>query len=73
MDYLVLHPLPRKNQGGKNISLVYLMIPPTEKVTTMICEEHVVTQEKWHRSFSWQMTFRLGLSEPPCVHRMLGL
>ena len=43
----------------------YLMIPPTDKVTTMIFEEHVVTQEKWHRSYSWQMTLRLGLIEPP--------
>ena len=43
------------------------MIPPTKKVTTMILEEHVVTQEKWHRSCSWQMTLRLGLSEPPCA------
>ena len=33
----------------------------------MILEEHVVTQEKWHRSCSWQMTLRLGLSEPPCA------
>ena len=32
----------------------------------MIFEEHVITQEKWHRSYSWQMTLRLGLSEPPC-------
>ena len=32
----------------------------------MIFEEHVVTQEKWHRSYSLQMTLRLGLSEPHC-------
>ena len=54
------------------------MIPPTKKVTTIIFEEHVVTQEKWQRSYSWQMTLRLGLSEPPCVwhitnHEMVSL
>ena len=32
----------------------------------LIFEEHVVTQEKWHRSYSRQTTLRLGLSEPPC-------
>ena len=26
----------------------------------------MVTQKKWHRSYSWQMTLSLGLSEPPC-------
>ena len=43
------------------------MIPKTKKVTAMVFEEHVVTHEKWHRSYPWQMTLRLGLSEPPCV------
>ena len=33
----------------------------------MIFEKHMVTQEKWHRSYAWQMTLRLGLSEPPCA------
>ena len=37
---------------------------PNEKVETMIFEEHVVTHEKWFRSYSWQMTLRLGLSDP---------
>ena len=33
----------------------------------MVFEERMVTHEKWLKSFSWQMTLRLGLSEPPCV------
>ena len=32
----------------------------------MIFEEYVVAQEKWQRSYSWQMTLRLQLSEPLC-------
>ena len=31
-------------------------------------EEHVVTQKKWHMSYSWQITLRLGLSKPPCAY-----
>ena len=46
------------------------MISQTKNVTTIIFEEHVVTQEKWHRSHSWQMTLRLGLSEPPCEQEL---
>ena len=43
------------------------MIPPTKKVTTMVFEERMVTDEKWLKPISWQMTLRLELSEPPCV------
>ena len=39
-----------------------------KKVTNMVFEECMVTHEKWLKSFSWQMTLRLELSEPPCVH-----
>ena len=49
MDYLVLNPLPRKNQGGKTFPLYSILIShdsPTKKVTTMIFGEHVVTHEK---------------------------
>ena len=64
-------PSAKKKSGWEKhfpcIVYSYLMIPPTKKVTTMIFEEHVATQEKWHRSYSWQMTSRLGLSEPPCA------
>ena len=43
----------------------YLMIPQKKKVKTTIFEEHLIIQEKLHRSCSWQITLRLGLSEPP--------
>ena len=45
----------------------YLRTPPTKKVETMFFEERWVTHEKWHIPFSWQMTLRLGLNEPPCA------
>ena len=37
-----------------------------KKVKTMFFEERVVTHEKLHIPFSWQMTLRLGLNKPPC-------
>ena len=43
------------------------MIPPTKKVATMVFEELMVTHQKLPNSFTWQMTLRLELSEPPCV------
>ena len=42
------------------------MIPPTKKVASMVFVERMVTHKKWLKSFSWQMTLMLGLSEPPC-------
>ena len=39
----------------------------------MIFEEHVVTHEKWHRSYSWQMTLRLGFCEPSCAKDWLSM
>ena len=52
------------------------MIPRTKKVATMFFEECTVTHEEWLKSLSWQMTLRLGLSEPPCAiappHRPQG-
>ena len=32
----------------------------------MVFEERMVAHEKWHKYFSWQMTVRLKLSQPPC-------
>ena len=40
--------------------------PQTKKVASIVFEERMVTHEKWLKSFSWQMTLRLGLSKPPC-------
>ena len=72
MDRLVLNPLPRKIRVGKIFPLYSILIShgsPNKKVPTMIFEEYVATQKKWHRSYSWQMTLRLGLSVPPCGHK----
>ena len=42
------------------------MIPPTKKSNNYDFWGACGNTEKWHRSYSWQMTLRLGLSEPPC-------
>ena len=44
----------------------YLVIPLTISVATMVFEEAMVTHEKWIKPFSWKMSLRLELSEPPC-------
>ena len=48
------------------------MIPPTKKVATIVFEARMVKLENWLKSFSWQITLRLGLSEPPCVWKLLS-
>ena len=40
------------------------MNPPTKKAMAVVFEDHMVTHEKWIKSFSWQTNLRLKLSKP---------
>ena len=65
--------LQLRQSAPECIVYTYLMIPPMKKVATMLFEERMVTYEKWLKYFSWQMTLRLKLSEPPCVPKPQSL
>ena len=56
---------PVKN---KNISC----FPKQKQVATIVFEECMVAHEIGLKSFTWQMTLRLGLSEPRCAPLIQG-